>query len=127
MNIMHISGRLVSDPEIRYTKNDTAVATFTIATNEGKDKEGNQISEFVRCVAYKKTAEMLDRFFVKGSPIIVHGKWHVNSYEKKGKKHYITECIVRSVEFQLGKPVNARDIEEPGNDFAEVDGGELPF
>ena len=123
MNIIHASGRLVKDPEIRYTKNNVAVATFTIATNEGKDRE----SEFIRCRAFKKTAELIDQYFVKGSPIIVHGKWHSYDYEKDGKKVYATECIVNQIEFQLGKAVNARDIEPSSDDFQEVEGGELPF
>ena len=122
MNIVHASGRLVKDPEIRYTKSNVAVVTFTIATNEGKDKE----SEFIRCRAFKKTAELIDRYFTKGSPIIVHGKWHGYEYEKDGHKVYATEVTVNSVEFQLGKAVNARDV-EPGDDFQEVEGGELPF
>lgn len=122
MNIVHASGRLVKDPEIRYTKSNVAVVTFTIATNEGKDKE----SEFIRCRAFKKTAELIDQYFVKGSPIIVHGKWHGYEYEKDGRKVYATEVTVNSVEFQLGKAVNARDV-EPGDDFQEVEGGELPF
>lgn len=122
MNIVHASGRLVKDPEIRYTKSNVAVVTFTIATNEGKDKE----SEFIRCRAFKKTAELIDQYFTKGSPIIVHGKWHGYEYEKDGRKVYATEVTVNSVEFQLGKAVNARDV-EPGDDFQEVEGGELPF
>lgn len=122
MNIVHASGRLVKDPEIRYTKNNIAVVTFTIATNEGKDKE----SEFIRCRAFKKTAELIDQYFTKGSPIVVHGKWHGYEYEKDGRKVYATEVTVNSVEFQLGKAVNARDVEQ-GDDFQEVEGGELPF
>lgn len=122
MNIVHASGRLVKDPEIRYTKSNVAVVTFTIATNEGKDKE----SEFIRCRAFKKTAELIDQYFTKGSPIIVHGKWHGYEYEKDGRKVYATEVTVNSVEFQLGKTVNAMDVEQ-GDDFQEVEGGELPF
>ena len=123
MNIIHASGRLVKDPEIRYTKNNVAVATFTIATNEGKDRE----SEFIRCRAFKKTAELIDQYFSKGSPIIVQGRWHGYEYEKDGRKVYATEVTVNGVEFQLGKAVNARDIEPASDDFQEVEGGELPF
>lgn len=127
MNIIHASGRLVKDPEIRYTKNNVAVATFTIATNEGKDKDGKPITEFIRCRSFKKTAELIDQYFVKGSPIIVHGKWHGYEYEKDGRKVYATECVVNQIEFQLGKAVNGRDIEPSNDDFQEVEGGELPF
>lgn len=127
MNIIHASGRLVKDPEIRYTKSNMAVATFTIATNEGKDKEGHQITEFIRCRSFKKTAELIDQYFSKGSPIIVHGKWHNYEYEKDGRKVYSTEVTVNQIEFQLGKAVNARDIDDPGSDFDEVEGGVLPF
>lgn len=53
MNSIHASGRLVKDPEIRYNKNNIAVATFTIATNEGKDKDGNKVSELIRCRPFR--------------------------------------------------------------------------
>lgn len=128
MNLVILSGRLVRDPEIRYTKQNTAVARFVIATNEGKDKDGNEITEFIRCTAFKKTAEFIDRFFLKGSAIIVTGRWHTNTWEKDGEKHYDTEVQVRTADFQLGKPVNVRDIDQPGSDFSDVDDDvELPF
>ena len=129
MNLVILSGRLVRDPEIRYTKNNTAVARFTIATNEGKDKDGNKITEFVRCSAFTHTAELVDQYCIKGSAVILIGRYHTNVWEDKdGKKHYDTECQVNRVEFQLGKPVNARDIDQPDSDFSEVDDDvELPF
>lgn len=130
MNIMFLSGRLVKDPEIRYTKSNVAVASFVIATNEGKDKDGNQITEFVRCTAFKRTAELIDQYCLKGSPVILQGRFHTNVWEDKdGKKHYDTECQVHKVEFQSGKErvVNARDVEPSSDEYEELEGGELPF
>lgn len=131
MNQVILSGRFVKDPEIRYTKNNVAVASFTIATNEGKDKDGNQITEFIRCTAFKRTAELIDQYCIKGSAVIVQGRYHTNVWEDKdGKKHYDTECQVNRVEFQSGKErvVNARDVEPSSSGFEELAGDEeLPF
>lgn len=130
MNLVLITGRLCADPETRYTNDNTAICRFTVATNDGKDKDGNTISTFIKCVAFRKTAETIDRYFFKGNPIILVGKWHNNDWtDKDGKKHYQDEMYVDRFEFQQGKEkvANARDV-EPGGTFEELaDDAELPF
>lgn len=131
MNLVFITGRMVKDPECRYTNDNTAITRFTVATNEGKDKDGNSISTFIKCVAFRKTAETIDRYFLKGNPIILVGKWHNNNWEDKdGKKHFSDELWVDRFEFAQGKErvLNARDV-EPGSTFEELsdDDSDLPF
>lgn len=131
MNLVFITGRLCKDPECRYTNDNTAIARFTVATNEGKDKDGNSISTFIKCVAFKKTAETIDRYFFKGNPIVIVGKWHNNNWEDKdGNKHYSDELWVDRFEFAQGKErvLNARDV-EPGSTFEDIadDDSKLPF
>lgn len=123
MNKVMISGRLVKDPVIRYNK-DVAVADFTLAVN--RFAKGEKKTDYIRCVCFGKTAEKVDQYCVQGSPVIVEGEWRNKNWEKDGVKHYDHECAANRVEFQLGKAVNARDV-EPAEDFQEVEGGELPF
>lgn len=124
MNVVILSGRMVKDPDIRYHK-DTAIGEFTLAVD--RFAKGEKQTDFIKCVAFGKTAERVDQYCIKGSPVIVIGEWRNNNWEKDGTKHYDHNCIVNRVEFQKGKPVNARDV-EPGGDFEEVsDDIELPF
>jgi len=103
MNIVILSGRLTKDPEIRYTNSKKAVASFTLAVEDGKDKDGNRKAQFLNCVAWEKTAEILDQYFQKGDGMTVNGKLTSRSYEKDGKKVYVTEVHVTGIEFPLSK------------------------
>ena len=126
MNLVLITGRLVKDPECRYTNDNTAICRFTVAVPEGKDKDPT----YIKCVAFRKTAETIDRYFFKDNPIILVGRWHNNDWtDKDGKKHDRDELYVDRFEFQQGKEkvVNARDV-EPGGTFEELaEDAELPF
>ena len=130
MNICIFSGRLVKDPEIRYTNSKKAVCTFTVAADAGKTTNGDKKTAFVDCVAWEKRAEFIDQYFLKGDPITLAGRIETRTWEKDGKKHKATEIVVTSVEFQMGKNkvVNARDVEPSSSGFEEIeDSGELPF
>ena len=103
MNFVILSGRFTKDPEIRYTNSKKAVASFSLAVDDGKDKDGNKKAVFIDCVAWEKTAELLDQYFSKGDGITVTGKIQKRQYEKDGNKRYITEVLVSGVEFPLAK------------------------
>lgn len=128
MNFVIFSGRLVKDPEIRYTGDKKAVATFTIAVD--RFHKGEKTTDFFKCGAFGPVAERVDQYCIKGSPVIVSGEMHNNNWtDKEGNKHKDNEVAAFKVEFQRGK---AKDpAEEPaGPDaFDEVydDNGELPF
>jgi len=129
INIVVMSGRLVKDPEIRYTKKEnTAVATFTLAVDHFQN--GEKTADFHKCIAFKKTAELIDQYCIKGSGLLVAGELHDNNWEDKdGKKHYDKQIVVRNMQVTDGKTkvANARDI-EPGGQFSEMDDDTpLPF
>ena len=124
MNFVILTGRFVKDPEIRYTSKNTATASFALAVDDGKDKDGNRKTLFINCVAWSKTAELIDQYFVKGDPITVTGKVNPRFYEKDGQKRYITEIVVNGIEWQMGK----KQQEPVSTGFDEIeDEGELPF
>lgn len=91
-------GRLGNDIETRFMPNGTAVANFSIAVDDSyKDKQTGQKveqTEWVRCVAFGKTAEFLGEWLHKGKRILVCGKMKTREYEKDGIKRYATEIHV---------------------------------
>ncbi len=128
MNHVILTGRLTKNPEIRYTNTSKAVASFTLAVDDSK-VNGERRSQFISCVAWGKTAELIQQYFHKGDPLTVIGRITVRRYEKDGDTHWVTEVVASGIEFPLTKErvVNARDI-EPGGDFEEIaDDEELPF
>lgn len=108
MNSVKLYGRLVKDPEIRSSGEGKSVASFTVACQRKyKDKDGNYSADFVNCVAFGKTAEILEKHFIKGMPIIVDGRINTGSYTNKdGNKVYTTNVAVDSVEFVGSKGEN---------------------
>jgi len=101
-NVVVISGRLTKDPDVRYTTEGTAVARINVAVDRKYKREGQPSADFVNCVAFGKTAEVLEKYFVKGQQILVNGRIQTGKYEKDGVTHYTTDVAVDSVEF-IGK------------------------
>jgi single-strand DNA-binding protein len=101
MNHVILTGRLTKDPEIRYTDSKKAVCSFTLAVEDGRDSDGKKKAQFIPCVAWGKTAELIDQYFTKGKPLTVTGRITVRTYEKNGEKRYITEVVASGIEFPL--------------------------
>lgn len=95
-------GRLTRDPEVRYTQSGKACAKFTLAI----DRRGNgeKQADFIQCVAWEKTAEIIGNHCTKGKKIAVEGRIQTRSYDANdGTKRYVTEVVVNSMEFCEGK------------------------
>lgn len=119
MNKVILSGRLVNDPEVRYTQtNNTLVATFRLAVNRKMEKDK---ADFFNIVAYGKTGEFISKYIKKGSLIIAIGRVQTRTYEDKdGKTVYVTEVIAEEVEFGESK-------KEQKDDFTPITDDDLPF
>jgi single-strand DNA-binding protein len=91
-------GRLGKDLEVRFLGNGDAVTGFSIACDDSyKDKQTGQKverTEWVRCVAFRQTAEFLGEWLRKGARVLIKGKLKTREYEKDGVKHYVTEIHV---------------------------------
>ena len=93
-------GRLVRDPEVRYTQSGKAIASFTLAIDRRRSGDGNQQADFIQCVAWEKTAEVISQYCAKGKKIAVEGRIQTRSYDANdGTKRYVTEVVVNSMEF----------------------------
>ena len=137
MNKTILKGRMCADPTIRYTQNNTPVASFTVAVNRDFVKQGEERqTDFINCVAYGKTAEFVSKYFSKGQEILLTGRLQNRNWEdEQGQKHYVTEIIVENVEFCGSKKEQAEAKEEQEerkaiqneNNYSISSDDELPF
>ena len=105
MNRVILMGRLTADPELRQTPQGTAVTQFTIAVDRRIKTENGQQADFIACVAWRKTAEFICRYFQKGRMIAIEGQIQSRSWDTQdGKRQYATEVIVDNVSFTGEKP-----------------------
>lgn len=134
MNTVQLAGRFTKDAELRNTGSGTAVASFTIAIDRPfKNANGQKETDFINCVAWRKTAEHISNYYRKGDGIVVtNGRIQVRNYDNnEGKKVYVTEVVVENVEFPLsnskkndGGSKPAPKKQTPANDDPFVDNPE---
>lgn len=99
MNKWEGVGRLTKEPEIKQTTK-TTIANFTVAIDRRfKESDGTRKADFISCVCFGKTAELIKNFFHKGSWIGAVGSIQTRSYEKDGRTVYVTEAIIDEVYF----------------------------
>lgn len=131
MNKVILIGNLTKDIELQSTKTGKLVTQFSIGVR--RDKE---VSDFPNCVAWGKTAELLEKYCHKGSKIAVEGSLQTSSYEKNGEKRYKTIVYVSNVEFLDSKPQEHQFLEPVTPTIAEeptfdenfgIDSEDLPF
>jgi single-strand DNA-binding protein len=100
MNRVTLVGRLSKDVDLRYTGEGTPVATFTLACNRPfAGQDGKKEADFIPVVVFKKQAENSANYLKKGHLAGVDGRIQVRSYEKDGRRVYVTEVIADSVQF----------------------------
>lgn len=130
LNHIDLMGRLTADPEPKETAAGTHVVNFTLASDTGyKDGSGNQITNFVRCVAWSGTADLICRYLSKGRLVVVEGSLETRSYDDNtGTRRYIAEVNVRSVHFADSKrDRDSGGAAAPPPDLEEVEDEDLPF
>lgn len=115
MNKVILIGRLTQDPELRYTPNGAAVATFRLAVDRPYSKDGEKGVDFVNIVVWNKPAESAAQYLKKGRQAAVDGRLQIRSYDdKNGDKKWVTEVIANYVEFLGGNNNDSQDVEHQG-------------
>lgn len=137
MNTVVLIGRTTRDPELRRTGNGTAVTSFTLAVNRDFKTNDGQEADFIQCVAWKKTAELLYQYVHKGDRIAVNGSIRTRNYEDShGRTVYVTEVLVNHVEFLETKNREQSNYNNNGytvpdnfndNGHFELEKDDLPF
>ena len=112
INNVTLVGRLTRDPELKYTGNNTAVASFSLAVNRNfKDANGEREADFINCVIWRQQAENLANWAKKGALIGITGRIQTRSYEnQQGQRVYVTEVVAEN--FQM---LESRAAREGGN------------
>ena len=144
LNKIIVMGRLVADPELRQTASNVSNVKFTVAVDRNYTPQGQEKqTDFISVVAWRQTAEFINKYFAKGSMIVVEGSLQTGSFtDKNGVKRYTTDVIAEQVYFAESK----KNAEKPqqnssqdkeqlssmaiGNleDFEEIIGGDdSPF
>jgi len=141
VNKVILVGNVGKDPETRYLDKDIAVASFSLATSERgyTAQNGTQVperTEWHNIVAWRKLAELSEKYIRKGSQLYVEGKIQTRSWEKDGIKRYTTEIVAETIQL-LGK--REKQDEAPQNHASAIDNtpvsevsasdseGDLPF
>ena len=152
LNHITIMGRLTRDPELRYTQSQTPVASFTLAVDRdfGSRDGGEKQTDFIDCVAWRQTAEFVNKYFTKGSMAVVSGRLQIRDWtDRDGGKRRSAEVVVDNMYFgesrrrdgdsgdsrsssysSYGNSGSAGKSSAPAaSAFAELDDGdgELPF
>lgn len=146
LNQISVQGRLARDPELRRTNSGKAVTSFTLACDRDfkNQQTGEKEVDFIECVAWGGTAEMVEKYFSKGQMAIVTGRLQLRDWtDKNGQKRRTAEILVNSVYFcgskengtqassvaDNGYSAPAYQAPAPAENFAELDGEDeqLPF
>ena len=107
INNVVLVGRLTREPDLKYTANGQAVATFTLAVNRNfTNQSGEREADFINCVIWRKPAETLANYARKGTLLGVTGRIQTRNYEnQQGQRVYVTEVVAEN--FQLLESKNS--------------------
>lgn len=135
INNATLMGRLTADPVLRTTNNGTSVTSFSIAVDRKYTPTGQERqTDFIDCVAWRSTAEFINRYFNKGSMIALEGEIQTRTWEdNNGNKRKAVEVVVSNVSFCGDKKKETTRYDEgqpsytiiPDND--EVSNDKLPW
>ena len=148
LNHIVIMGRLTRDPELRYTQSQTPVVSFTVAVDRdfgGRDG-GEKQTDFIDCSAWRQTAEFVNKYFHKGSMIVVSGRLQSRKWQdREGNNRINWEVSADSVYFGESRrddsgssfeapraqshdmPRSSAPASSPFTELSGDDDGELPF
>lgn len=105
LNHITIMGRLTRDPESRRTNTGKAVTKFTLAVDRDYAEKGaERETDFIGCVAWRGTAEFVDKYFGRGQMAVVSGRLQIRDWEDKdGNKRRSAEIVADNVYFGESK------------------------
>lgn len=118
MNKVFLIGNITKDIELRQSNSGKFVVEFSVAINNGKDQQGNELpADFVNCTAWNKTAEILDKYTNKGSKISVEGAIKTQTWvDQQGNNRYKTYVSVDRVEL-LSRPQQQQNPAQVANQY----------
>ena len=143
MNNITLIGRTTRDPELRYTAGTgNAICRFTLAVDRGLSREkkaemeqkGQLTADFISCIAWGRTAELIANYIKKGNQLALIGKIQTSSYDgQDGNRVYRTDVLAERVEFIGGNGNSNQNYSQGNNDFGlgddlyPMDNEDIPF
>ena len=108
MNNIVLAGRLTKAPELKVTNSGVDVLPFTIAVNRAYAKSNDEVTaDFIPCIAWRKTATFISKYFNKGDGIVIKGRLETRKWvDNNGNNRVAYEVIVENTEFPQGKSKN---------------------
>lgn len=131
MNHVVLVGRLTAEPELKYSSKDTsmAIVRYTLAIDRRFSKEEGV--DFIRCVAFKKSAEFASKYFHKGKRVAVEGRLQTGEFTNKdGQKIPTVNVIIENQEFADAPAPKVPKVEQEEaqiDGFTNIEKDELPF
>lgn len=125
LNKVLLLGRLGKDPDVRAMPDGTAVASFSIATSMITNKSGEkkEYTEWHRCVAFNKAAEIVRDYLKKGNQVFIEGSLRTRKWDDKGIERYTTEVVVGRLTMIGGKPTEPQSSPATAEEYAKASGG----
>lgn len=132
INNVTLMGRLTAAPELKTTQSGTSVTAFSIAVERRyQSQDGQKITDFINCVAWRNTAEFITKYFNKGDMIAVTGEIQTRKYQdKNGNNRVAVEVVIDNASFCGGKNNGSTDGNgsDANDDFVNINVDEdLPF
>lgn len=132
LNKVTLMGRLTKDPMVRYSQGGTAIARYTLAIDRRPGKNGEQVTDFIDCVAFGSSGKFVEKYLRKGRKIVACGKLELNSYTKDdGTKVYALDVVMNEHYFaddKIPEEVrNNQNAQQPANSFGAPDYHLIPM
>lgn len=112
MNKVILMGRLTRDPEVRYSQGDnaTAIARFTLAVDRRIKRDNEASVDYINCVSFGRSAEFAEKYFHKGTKIVIVGRIQTGSYTNEdGQKVYTTDIVIEEQDFAESKAASQQN------------------
>lgn len=125
MNKVILMGRPTKNPEVRYSQGEksTAIARYTLAVDRRFKRDNEQNADFINCIAFGKSAEFAEKYFHKGTKVVVTGRIQTGSYTNKdGQKVYTTDVVVEDQEFAESKATSQQNQQNNSTPATDSDG-----
>lgn len=115
LNSVFIQGRFTKELKPTRTQSGAPMLRFTLACDsDRKDQQGNRDTDFINCLAFGKTVDMMTKYLHKGSKIIVHGRWVTSQgQDQNGNTTYYNTCAVQRFWFDEPAPKNRQGNNHP--------------
>jgi len=126
LNTCTFCGRFVADPEAKTSQSGVVICKFTIAVERDIPNKEERLADFIPCTTFGKVAEFVQKWFKKGSPAIVSGRFESNKYtDQDGNNKTLYGINVREINFV--PRTKSEDTTSSAPNFTELDNNDLPF